>query len=172
MASLGLSLAAVALLVVLIFVPLVQTFSSSDLSLSYPSTWTSLDTSKVSTCQNSGCLIVLDYNDSQTQIFLADLKINNSSSIESLDQQLWNGMLQQGAGVELIATSYMQVDGHPASRRTFSLTTNGETVYAVMGLIQAKSTLYQYMGVSQNAASHQAHLAEVDQIIQSIRFTP
>ncbi len=169
LSSLGLSLGGVALLAILIFMPRPQTFSTRDLSLSHTSDWIELNTANLSVCQDNSCVVVLNHKDDQTFIILYDAGFLGNDPIESLDEQVWENAQLNGS-LNIMTSSYLQVDGRPASRRTYTQMGEGQLYYVVMGLIQAKSTLYQYIGVSQTAASHQAHLAEVDQIIQSIHF--
>jgi hypothetical protein len=175
--SLGLSLAAVALVVVAIFAPPPQVFSSSTLSLSYPRSWTKVNPSLFSICQNNTCLITLDYSDDQAQFLLIDMEYSGPESVEILDQELWSNAQQsassQGYTMKPISSSSLQVEGHPASRRVYSVDTGQGTFYITRGLIQAKGTMFLYEVVSSgNINIHQVRSAEVDQLIQSIRFTP
>jgi hypothetical protein len=57
-------------------------------------------------------------------------------------------------------------------RRTYSQDTSKGTAYVTWGFILAKSALFEYVVSLTAAADHQAVDPEIDQMIQSIHFTP
>jgi hypothetical protein len=176
LSSLGLSLAAVALLAVLIFVPFMQTFSTSDLSLNYTTNWTQVDGSQIPTCQKNNCLLVMSYKGGQTAFLLIKANYSGQASLETLEQNGWDNIQKnassQGANIKLVDISFIQVDGLKALRRTYSQDTSKGTAYVTWGFILAKSALFEYVVSLTAAADHQAVDPEIDQMIQSIHFTP
>jgi hypothetical protein len=152
-----------------------RTYSDSELSVTYPTNWKTVETDRMSECvqqpEGRHCLAVLvrapDY---LTKIIVVRQDLPTASTLEQEEAYFW-ARVSSNANTMLDERLAVTLDGKPAILRTYSFQVGAGSGFEMSITMLDGQTLYQ---VFANAEERQVLLdsrAEIQGIIDTLHFT-
>lgn len=151
-----------------------QSFKGNGLQLTYPGSWTSVETSQVSTCKQTGitCVFFVGQADG-TNLNIIQTTLPQASPVDAaqIGQQIQASM----PNAHQTSQDTLTIGGQPAVRFVFDApsTVSGSSGhnYIVQVYVANGTSLYTITGLATSADALSSHRTDIDSIISSITFT-
>lgn len=154
-------------------------FHGEDFTISYPGTW--LET--LERCEDSlnpddefECSFAITLPESgNTHIHLLRADMPSASSIDEIDEELWEMLETPSSGITTISREIVEIDGKRAIKRIFTRPSpqipDGKANILMIYFLHNES-FYQFNGWANGSENFEQYSAEMEDVMSNIQFSP